>query len=124
MLFKPQINLLIRINSSKRLKFITRKPYGLCIFFKVLNYEFNDYEVGFSDIHNSLINVRPTLQSITTYIKACENELYEIGNSNIKKNKKVIKVHKLARKEFKEIFNIYLDELKLDENTTNDFLKL
>ena len=53
-----------------------------------------------------------------------KNELYEISNSNIKKNKKVIKVHKLARKEFKEIFNIYLDELKLDENTTNNFLKL
>jgi hypothetical protein len=122
MLFQPQINYLTNINKSDKLKFITRKSYGFCVFFKVLENQYIKSELGFTDIHNSLVGERPTLQSLTLYVKN-SSQLYAINASTIKKNKKVITVRNEAREEFKNVYNIYYCQMKLHEKHISDFLK-
>ena len=120
MYFQPQINFLLNINTSQRLSFITRKSYGFCVFYKILNHNINNSEISLTALHNSILGIRPTILSLTTYIKS-SSPLYRLENSRIKKTQKHIVIVKEAMHEFKQIAKIYLNELKDQENDFHRF---
>jgi len=78
----------------------------------VLNAQFNNDELGILDIHNRLIFPRPTYQSLSIYLKDCDGSLFEIRTSNLKKNKKLIRVTSHSLDEFVKIYSAYLKDLK------------
>jgi len=90
---------------------ISRKPYGFWVFFMVINAQFNNCEIGILDIHDRLIPPRPTYQSLSVYLKDCNGSLYDIKSSDLKKNKKLIRVTDHSLDEFTKIYSSYLKDL-------------
>ena len=122
MYFEPQINFLYKINKSSKLRFISQKSYGFCVFYKILNHNIYNSEISLTGLHNSILGNKPTILSLTTYIKSC-SPLYELKTSNIKKTLKHIIIHNEAVIEFKEITKAYLKELKNKDDEYNHFFE-
>lgn len=120
MYFQPQVNFLYKINMSSRLKYISRKSYGFCVFYQVLNSMIHESEISLTMLHNSILGNKPTILSLSRYIKA-SSCLYQLKTSKIKKNQKFIIINHEAVSEFKEIKKFYLEELEQRKDDFNHF---
>ena len=73
-----------------------------------------------NDLHNSILGIRPTILSLTKYIKS-SSPLYNLEYSKIKKTQKHIVIVKEAMHEFKQMAKFYLNELKDQEDDFHRF---